>query len=520
MISCFVCSALVLYAVNGRRGDLLVILHSSVQSLSAASPKVTAETFPRPTTAWAALPLRPVFYSKHWPVGIDQRGSLLRVALNKACTLDPANDCMPRYSEGCGLFAFNSSVPESLYEQCPNLYGFSLTNAHDERGAVPTCCRSTTVTEETVPTTASAMTVVALMSAAAGTPPGSEEEASGAVWITFVGDSTINALFGWLRHYLCEASWSGPFNCSSMPFDRAPLGQVLWPEEQRPCGLSSLIKNASRPWYYLLSEYDQTHSAFTLRQRSGPVMVFQFFSMRSILRKNGLGSPAGWPATFATDPAGYLKCASRVLHRVAEASDLLFINLGVHYNVGEEDAYAQSLDTTFSTLAKAASSPSVRLLHVLPIESVPTHFASSDGSGEFGRQSGGYAPETWGKCATATLANQSNDKTSITSMPKGFYSFLCAPITNLSAARWRNDILDEKLRSHPELASAVVKRFDRLVRRCDLHQGVNGDCLHYEWFYKAGGGKTGGYLQNATLSAVETALVGLRQWKKDHTFDA
>jgi hypothetical protein len=82
-------------------------------------------------------------------------------------------------------------------------------------------------------------------------------------------------------------------------------------------------------------------------------------------------------------------------------------------------------------------------------------------------------------------------------VPRGFHSFACTPIANYTRARFRNDVLHEEVtKRHLELQ--VVRRFDALAERCDLHPVLNNDCLHFGY---------SDYLQKQMLLALHAALM-------------
>ena len=143
------------------------------------------------------------------------------------------------------------------------------------------------------------------------------------------------------------------------------------------------------------------------------------------------------------------------------------------------------------------------------METVPTHFVSRDGSGLYG-MSAGFVPASIATClyksdpmwAKATAKDSDHHKISQLrpiDPPAGHHSFLCVPITNFTAARWRNDVMNSEAK---RLGLLVVKRFKSLQHRCDLHAGLHEDCLHFDW--NRDGGQ---YLRNVTLQAFHDATI-------------
>jgi hypothetical protein len=124
-------------------------------------------------------------------------------------------------------------------------------------------------------------------------------------------------------------------------------------------------------------------------------------------------------------------------------------------------------------------SPNSRLKLLVPFEPVPTHFPSVDGSGLFEQRE----TDELGSCVYKVLTGDPapfNQRSDVRppQQPAGLYPFICAPITNRTAAEVRMTALYTAAKTAGFTANAVWRRFDALFDRCDVHDGVNNDCLH------------------------------------------
>ena len=149
--------------------------------------------------------------------------------------------------------------------------------------------------------------------------------------------------------------------------------------------------------------------------------------------------------------------------QIMSASSVVIHNAGsTHSNIGSEGQ--QILDRFFLPILQIMSDNSQQSGRLLYLESLPQHFASSDGSGLYDR---GYL--------------------------KRFKPTSCLPIRNASAALWRNTFFHDWIRRRQAedvdsvtastYASALhplwleVPLFDAFVPRHDMHTAQ--DCTHY-----------------------------------------
>jgi hypothetical protein len=291
------------------------------------------------------------------------------------------------------------------------------------------------------------------------------------------------------------------------------------------------------------------HAEKFVHMSSNRTVFLQYFPLNSLLAKpqdyRSLGSPMKWCVAsflFVCLPLlqplcvtllrnrytkGYtpeaikwrLNCASGVLKHVANFTDVMILNEGAHYQFEEKDILRQSISFMFDFFQALQRSADERLHLLLGMETVPTHFATNDGSGLYGHQRGqlfGQArmvSKYHSDCVLKKVARfdkLADDEVGITGSkpappPPGFHAFPCVPIKNVTLARWRNDVLNA---AAVEAQVPVIERFDLLWKRCDLHARLHDDCLHYNY------GKGGAYMINGITSAMHRAITRALEAKK------
>lgn len=114
-------------------------------------------------------------------------------------------------------------------------------------------------------------------------------------------------------------------------------------------------------------------------------VVLQFIRINSLHGGNWqqLGD-ISWRDVFSAEQAD--KCQASVLERIADLSDVMIVNFGLHYKESPEalSNYQHTLELTLTTLTRAAAadSPS-RLKRLGWCETRPQHFWTGDGTGDF-----------------------------------------------------------------------------------------------------------------------------------------
>jgi hypothetical protein len=323
------------------------------------------------------------------------------------------SQCNGGTSEGCGVHAYNPSDASTMHTQCPNLRGHALERKGSYPYPWPTCCQddkmssssSSSVTR--TPSAPSADTVLDMLLSAAGFDP----QTHSTVAITVCADST--SPYGQLRDKLCSGSsrWKCVTDASiSLPGARtmardAPIASVHWPSNESAttlAGCPGLGADPAKPWWVGLLNAPNTVEAVKMVDPSrNATLFFQSYSLRSIVNPafSGLvhytlGEPLGWHNI--NNESARLECAALVLDKLAECSDVVLVNIGHHHGTVSDDPQRLRLSIRFALnrFMAALRSPLLRLRRVIPVESVPSHFPSSDGSGIFNRGSG----DMWGKC--------------------------------------------------------------------------------------------------------------------------
>jgi hypothetical protein len=165
-----------------------------------------------------------------------------------------------------------------------------------------------------------------------------------------------------------------------------------------------------------------------------------------------------------------------VLSQLAQTSDVIYFNVGLHYERDENASYRKSVSTALEALVIQQKLDTTRLKLVVAVECSPTHFASRDGSGLFRTKPG--LPALAAKCLYKDNVQHEMAQKRPVAFPPGYHSFLCAPITDFSTAAWRNDIMNAEAQ---RIGVPVIARFELLKHRCDLLIGIHMDCLHYDW---------------------------------------
>jgi hypothetical protein len=444
---------------------------------------------PRPASA-----IKPV--SDH----LKERRRVVQEAF-ATCETKPTTDCHGETSESCGLYTYDEKVGlESLYEQCPNMRGFADDKVDDYPFKQPSCCRDVGQAEEVAGTSlGSSAWLDLLLESMPNTNP---------LTVTIVGDSTMTNLWMNLSPWIEQGGYEHVRDAQN----ESPQFHEGWPGE-RPCGLGVL--NASQPWDEGVHQMNYGPHAEKFVHKSSKREIFlQYFPLNSLLAKpqdyRTVGAPMKWYSKGYGEEAiaWRLNCAGEVLTHVANFSDVMILNEGVHYQWEEQDTYRQSISFMFDFFQKSMRSAEARLEIFLAMESVPSHFATNDGSGLFGHQRGKgprFSSKLFSDCVLKKAANfdkLGDDTVGLTGMkpapqPPGFHAFPCVPIQNFTLAKWRNDILNS---AAAKAQVPVIERFELLSKRCDLHARLHDDCLHYNY------GKAGSYMANGIVKAMHGAV--------------
>jgi hypothetical protein len=458
--------------------------------------------------------------------------SRLRARVEKAateCDVSPAEDCFGNSSAACGLYVFDVKNPDTMLSQCPNMRGFEL----DGQGDVfpyrsPSCCRGTPLTEEAVDTELSTVEWVERLMAAVPSEHHKHQSRPTPLAVTIVGDSTMTNLWQNLKIWLENSTdTNNPYEAveqgmvvdpdtgegvehSDWLSQTSPQALESWPGE-RPCGLGRL--NASQPWDTGVHQMNYgPHSNEFVRRGTNRSVYLQYFPLNSLLATvqdyRTLGAPTGWHKR--ADEKWRLGCAGEVLRHVANFSDVIIFNEGAHYQHEERQLMRRSLAFALGALADLVEDEASRLKLLLGMESVPTHFATRDGSGLYGhtrpQPQGNFASKLHADCVFTAVVDGggvvADDEKGMTAMrpepyPPGLRPFPCVPIANETLARWRNDVLNEEAAKRQ---IPVIKRFELLKDRCDLHQRLHDDCLHFDY------GKAGAYMRNGMAKAMCGAI--------------